>query len=135
MINKVDIDHFWSVIEAGITPRMFKTEEVSVAHIDHYVSSFGSAYNIRSGEGNAKSKTRSSRLLDVEMLRASQDSLLCRSCVVSERGRERKVDESALRNIVDKVTDKTKKSEIQKQMNKHFRTKQKNNHKKYSPFH
>ena len=76
--------------------------------------------------GYVNCKTGSSRLLNVEMLRASQDSLLYRTCVVRERDKERKADEPAVRNIANEVTNKTIKSELQKIIKNIFVTSKKN---------
>ena len=51
-------------------------------------------------------KTGSSRLLDVGLLQKSEESLLCKSCVVKQREKERKADESAMRKILKDLTAK-----------------------------
>ena len=75
-----------------------------MAHINDYVQFFEDLYHKRTGEGHVNCKTGSSRLLDIEMLRKSQDCLLCRTCVIKEIDKERRVDESVVRNIINEVT-------------------------------
>ena len=68
------------------------------------------------------------------MLRASQDYLLCPTYVLKERDKERRADESAVRNIINQSTNKFMQLELQKKINKRFHNKKKNIQEKLTIF-
>ena len=115
MTTEFDLGNFYSVIHAKITPRGFVSEDANVAHINKYVQSFEDLYNVRSGAGMVICKMGSFWLLDNGMLMKSEDYLLCRACVIKQREKERKADESVMRKIInDIITKKLSKLELQK---------------------
>jgi hypothetical protein len=128
MTSELNLGQLCSVVGKGITPRGFESQDDNQVHIDDYVQSFDKVYVGRFDNTLTNCKTGSSRLLDVYHLRKSEESLLCKCCVVKQRDKERKADESALRKIVhDVVSKKMTKHETQARFDRFFNNKNKNN--------